>query len=115
MEFPAEVVVHGIKESKGSIDGKAFSSTTFHTEVDLPDNSAGRSLGRVTRPFKYGDASEFDKWANLGTALPIRCKAVFALEAGSRSANGQETTKLTLRSLEPILAGVKPNVPTAKA
>lgn len=102
MEFPAQAVVHAIKESLGNIDGKAFSSTTFHLEVDLPENSAGRSLGRVTRPFKFGDASEFDKWVTAGKALPLKVDVLFSLEAGSRSANGQETTKLTLKAIKPV-------------
>lgn len=79
MQFNAEVIVHGIKESKGTFEGRDFSSTTFHCEVDLKDNGAGRSLGRVTRPFKFGDAAEFDKW--LKVPLPVKAEAVFEMEA----------------------------------
>lgn len=108
MEFPAKAVVHAIKESVGSIDGKPFSSTTFHLEVDLPENGAGRSFGKVTRPFKFGDATEFDKWLKVGPALPQAVDCVFAIEAGSRSASGQETTKLTLKAIKPASAPQAP-------
>lgn len=81
MQFQSDVIVHGIKESAGTFNDKAFSSCTFHCEVDLKENGAGRSIGRVTRPFKCGDASEFDKWAHLGGSMPIKAKAVFEMEA----------------------------------
>jgi hypothetical protein len=96
MRMKSHVVLHGIKESKGEYEGRAFSSTTFHLEVDLGQNNAGRSIGRVTRPFKLGDASEFDKWAHNAAALPLHCEAVFELEAG------KEDAKLKLVELVPI-------------
>lgn len=97
MEFPSEVIVHAVKESAGEYEGRAFSSTTFHCEVDLKENGAGRSIGRVTRPFKLGDAKEFDKWAHLGGSLPIKARAIFEMEA--TKADG---AKLTLKSIAPV-------------
>lgn len=94
MQFNAQVIVHGIKESKGEFEGRAFSSTTFHCEVDLKDNGAGRSLGRVTRPFKLGDAAEFDKWLNV--SLPVKADAVFEMEAAR-----DDKSTLRLVSLAP--------------
>lgn len=96
MRIPMQVVVHGIKESAGTFEGKAFSSTTFHCEVDLKENGAGRSLGRVTRPFKIGDAKEFDKWAHLGASFPITADAVFEMEA-----TREDGTKLSLVEIKP--------------
>jgi hypothetical protein len=101
MEMKSEVIVHAVKESVGSFEGKAFSSTTFHVEVNLPENNAGRSIGNVTRPFKLGDAKEFDKWAHLGKSLPIRAVATFSVEA-ARGADGRETTKLAMVALVPV-------------
>lgn len=97
MRFPTEVIVHGIKESVGTIEGRAFSSTTFHCEVDLKENSAGRSLGRVTRPFKLGDAKEFDKWAHLGHSLPLKARAVFEISAAK-----EDKSELRLIEIVPI-------------
>lgn len=102
MQSQMEVVVHGIKESKGTFEGREFSSTTFHCEVDIKENGAGRSLGRVTRPFKLGDASEFEKWAHLGNSLPIRAMATMEIEAAK-----DEGLKLTLVAIRPVVAEKK--------
>jgi len=98
MEFQSEVIVHAVKESAGEYEGRAFSSCTFHCEVDLKENGAGRSIGRVTRPFKLGDAKEFDKWAHLGGSLPIKAKATFEMEAAR-----EDGAKLTLKSIVPVV------------
>lgn len=102
MRIPMQVVVHGIKESAGTFEGKPFSSTTFHCEVDLKENGAGRSLGRVTRPFKIGDAKEFDKWAHLGATFPIQANAVFEMEA-----TREDGTKLSLVEIAPVARATK--------
>lgn len=96
MRFNSQVIVHGIKESAGTFEGKAFSSTTFHCEVDLKENGAGRSLGRVTRPFKIGDAKEFDKWMHLGGQFPITANAVFEMQASR-----EDGTRLVLVEITP--------------
>lgn len=97
MKFQSEVIVHAVKESFGTIEGRAFSSCTFHCEVDLKENSAGRSIGRVTRPFKLGDAKEFDKWAHLGGSLPIKAIATFEMEASR-----EDGTKMALVEIKPL-------------
>lgn len=103
MKIPMQVIVHGIKESAGTFEGKPFSSTTFHCEVDLKENGAGRSLGRVTRPFKIGDAKEFDKWAHLGGSFPIMANAIFEMEA-----TRDDGTKLVLREIAPAQRATAP-------
>lgn len=101
MRMQNETVIHAIKESVGTFEGKAFSSTTFHIEVDLKDNGAGRSIGCVTRPFRHGDATEFDKWAHLGKSMPIKATAVFEVEAIKESQGGSGV-KLTLVDIKPL-------------
>jgi hypothetical protein len=99
MKFTNEAICTAIKESKGEIEGKAFSSTTFHLNVDLAENGAGRSIGTVTRPFKFGDASEFDKWAHLSKSWPpggIRVVCDFEVVA---AADNKST--LTLLGIKP--------------
>jgi hypothetical protein len=100
MQTKSEVVVHAVKESVGTFEGKAFSSCTFHCEVDLKENGAGRSIGRVTRPFKLGDAKEFDKWAHLGQSLPCKAEATFEMVA-AKEVDGGSGIKLTLLSIVP--------------
>lgn len=100
MQMQSEVLVHGIKESTGTFEGRAFSSTVFHCEVDMKENGAGRAIGHVTRPFKLGDHSEFEKWAHLGATLnagPIRAMATFELEA-----TREEGSKLVLVAIRPV-------------
>ena len=100
MKLNSQVICKAIKESEGEYEGRAFSSTTFHLLVDLPDNNAGRSIGEVTRPFKFGDAAEFDKWAHLKNSWPVAgllCDCVFDVVAGSGN-----DSKLTLLSIKPV-------------
>lgn len=99
MKFQNTVICTGIKESKGEYEGRAFSSTTFHLIVDVAENSSGRSIGAVTRPFKFGDASEFDKWAHLAKSWPatgLPCLAEFEIVAGAGN-----DSKLTLLGIKP--------------
>ena len=101
MKFPATVICTGIKESKGVFEEtkKAFSSTTFHLIVDVAENSAGRSIGTVSRPFKLGDATEFDKWANFKTKWPPSGLSVdVVLEVVAAADN---KTSLTLHEIRP--------------
>lgn len=102
MKMRSTVLCTGIKESKGDFEGKAFSSTTFHLIVDVAENSSGRSLGAVTRPFKFGDASEFEKWAHLEKSWPaigIMVDCVFDVVAAAD--NG---SKLILMEIKPAPA-----------
>lgn len=112
MKFTNTVICTGIKESKGEMEGRAFSSTTFHLIVDVAENSAGRSIGAVTRPFKFGDASEFDKWAHLAKSWPLGglpCLADFEIVAASGN-----DSKLVLLGIKPAPAApTKAATPTA--
>ena len=108
MKFSNTALCTGIKESKGQFEGKDFSSTTFHLIVDVAENGSGRSIGAVTRPFKFGDASEFEKWVNVGKTWPVGglpCACDFEVVAGS-----DNSSKL-------VLLGIKPAAqsPVAKA
>ncbi len=102
MQFKSEVIVHGVKESQGTIEGRAFSSTVFHCEVDLNENSAGRSIGRATRPFKLAGAEEFEKWAHLGNSLPVKAMATFEMAAAA-----QDGTKMVLVDIKPVAQAAK--------
>ena len=100
MKMQSNVICTAIKESKGEYEGRAFSSTTFHLSVDLPDNTSGRSIGAVTRPFKLGDAGEFDKWVHFGKSWSVAglpCVATFDVVAGT-----DNTSKITLVALAPV-------------
>ncbi|MBN9365721.1 MAG: hypothetical protein J0H59_01665 [Comamonadaceae bacterium] len=99
MKLQSQAVLHGIKSSKGEIEGRGYDSTTFHISVDLGANSSGDSIGVVTRPFKCGTSEEFKKWAHLknnwpATGIPVLCE--FDVVAGA-----DQTSKLTLLAIKP--------------
>lgn len=97
MQMQQEVIVHGIKESAGTFEGRAFSSTVFHIEADLKANGSGRSLGKATTPQKCGDASEFEKWAHLEKSVPIKAMATFEMQA-----NGKGDSSIVMTAIRPV-------------
>lgn len=102
MKFQSNAVLHGLKCSKGDIEGRAFDSTTFHLSVDIADNSSGEAIGVVTRPFKLGTSEEFKKWQHLkagwpATGVPVVCE--FDIVAGA-----EQASKLVLLSIRPAAA-----------
>lgn len=99
MKLNSQVVCLGIKESAGTMEGKAFSSTKFHLIVDVAENSAGRSLGSESRPFTFGDATEFKKWEHLSNSWPAQGILVNCTFDVVAAADGK--TKLTLLEIKP--------------
>lgn len=104
MKFLAQPsTLMGIKQSQTSIDGKNYSSTTFYLPADLAQNGAGKALGVVTTPYKFGDATEFEKWAHLEKSWPANGLNVlvdFDVVAG-KDAQGKDTSKLALIGIKP--------------
>ena len=99
MKMQSKAVLHGIKSSKGEIEGRGYDSTIFHLSVDLGQSSNGESIGVVTRPFKCGTSEEFKKWAHLKNSWPVGGVAVdcdFDIVAGA-----DQTAKLTLLTIKP--------------
>ena len=99
MKMKNAAVLHGIKSSKGVIEGRGFDSTTFHLSVDIASSQSGESIGVVTRPFKFGDSTEFQKWAHLKDKWPlggILCDCEFDVVAGA-----DNSVKLTLLGIKP--------------
>lgn len=99
MKMTSKAVLHGLKQSKGDFEGRAFDSTTFHLSVDIAQSSSGESIGVVTRPFKLGTSAEFEKWAHLKNSWPlggVMCDCEFDIVAGA-----DNTTKLTLLAIKP--------------
>lgn len=104
MKMKNTAVLHGIKSSKGEIEGRGFDSTTFHLSVDIASSQSGESIGVVTRPFKFGDSTEFQKWAHFKDKWPlggILCECEFGVVAGA-----DNSVKLTLLGIKPAPAKV---------
>ena len=99
MKLTSQAVLHGIKSSKGEIEGRGYDSTTFHISVDLGATSNGESIGVVTRPFKCGDSTEFQKWAHLKNSWPVGgvlCDCEFDIVAGAD--NSSKVTLLAIKA-----------------
>lgn len=99
MKLNSTVRCCGIKQSDVDIEGKKFSSTKFHLIVDVADNNAGEAIGFETRPFTFGDSSEYKKWQHLKSGWPdvgIMVDVTFDVVAASEG-----KTKLTLLDIKP--------------
>lgn len=102
MKFSNQAILTGIKESSGEFEGRKFSSTTFHLIVDVAQSGSGRSIGQVTRPFKFGEASEFEKWKNWADKWPmggLTCDCQFEVVAGA-----DNKSELKLLGIKPAAA-----------
>lgn len=106
MKLPEmKVICHGIKQSAVEFEGRKFSSTTFYLPAELAESSAGKTLGAITVPYKFGDASEFDKWAHLKNSWPeagLPVTVNFELVSG-KDAQGKDSGKLQLVGIRPTV------------
>lgn len=99
MKMTSQAVLFGIECSKGEFENTKYDSTKFHLSVDMAQKSNGKSLGIVTRPFKFGDSTEFQKWEHLadlmgrGRGVPVECD--FDVVA---SADGVKLTLLAIKT-----------------
>lgn len=100
MKMQSQALLFGIESSKGNFEGTAFDSTKFHLSVDLGQKSTGKTIGVVTRPFKFGDSTEIEKWmhlqAHFAAGKPVLCNCEFDFVAGSGT-----DVKLTLLGIQP--------------
>ncbi|MGW8423340.1 hypothetical protein [Comamonas sp. HJ-2] len=99
MKMQSQALLFGIESSKGTFEGTAFDSTKFHLSVDLGQKSTGETIGLVTRPFKFGDSTEIQKWmhlkAHFAAGKPVLCNCEFDVVAGSGT-----DVKLTLLGIQ---------------
>lgn len=107
MKLPEmKAICHGIKQSAVEFEGKKFSSTTFYLPDELAESAAGKTLGAITVPYKFGDATEFEKWAHLQNSWPesgLSVQVQFELVSG-KDAQGKDTGKLQLVGIRPTSA-----------
>jgi len=102
----SQVICTGITANKGEFKDDAgrqvaFDGTTFHLIVDIAEGGTKQVIGSVSRPFKFGDSKEIEKWQTIGKAWPaggLLCDVEFGMAASG------EGTKLTLKSIRPAPA-----------
>lgn len=98
MRFQAEVIVEGIKRSKGSMEGVNYDSTKFYIKTDLDDRT-GNAKGSATTEYGMGTSEEYLNYEKL--PFPFKAMGEF------NQVTTGKVTKLVLESLKPI-AAVKP-------
>ena len=99
MKMNSTVRCTGIKQSAVTMEGKSYSSTKFFILADVADNSAGDGCGMESRPFTFGDSTEWKKWEHMKAGWPdvgIMVDCTFDVVA---AADGK--TKLTLLDIKP--------------
>lgn len=103
MKMQSQNLLFGIESSKGDFEGTVYDSTKFHLSVDLGKKGNGKTIGVVTRPFKFGDSTEINKWEHLSALFaagkPVLCNCEFDVVAGSGN-----DVKLTLLGIQPVPA-----------
>ena len=110
MKMQSTSTLFGIKASEGEMEGTKYSSTTFYLPADFASTTNTKAMGAVTVPYKFGDASEFQKWAHLeksfpASGIPVNCE--FDVIVG-KDAQGKDSAKL-------VLVGIKPTPTTRVA
>lgn len=76
MRFPQQVIVTGIKQFKGEVDGKSYDSFKVFLQIPL-DESKGTAKGYGVDEFNAGQSEEFDKWKHL--PFPVQADAVMEM------------------------------------
>lgn len=95
MRFTSKCVVHGIKRSKGEMEGVKYDSTKFYIETDLDDRT-GNAKGCATTEYSMGTSEEFERYSHL--PYPFTGEGTF-----SQVTTGK-VTKIILEALKPLSA-----------
>jgi len=106
MKMQSTSTLFGIKAAKGEVDGNKYSFTTFYLPAEFGQTGEQKAIGTVTVPYRFGDASEFDKWAHLAHSfpvggIPVLCE--FDVIVG-KDAQGKDAPKITLIGIKPAAA-----------
>jgi hypothetical protein len=96
MLMKSEVVVTGMKASKGQMDGgQAYDSTKVFVETSL-DESKGTAKGTASADYTLGTSDEYTRFKHL--VFPFKAMAEFELITTGK------VQRMMLRSLVPVPA-----------
>lgn len=93
MRFTSEVIVYGLKASKGDMEGVVYDSCKAYVLTPF-DESKGTARGAATAEYTIGKSDEFDKYSKID--LPFKAKADMEI-----TTNGK-TMKTIVHSLLPM-------------
>lgn len=95
MKFTSQVVVTGMKASKGTMEsGQSFDSTKVFLETPL-DDSRGTAKGFATADYNLGLSDEYEKYKHL--SFPFTAEASFEIVTSGKV---QKTQLVALKPLE---------------
>lgn len=95
MRFQSEVIVRGMKRSKGEMEGVKYDSTKFYIDNDLDDRT-GNAWGSATSEYAMGTSEEASKYSHIG--FPFKAVGTF-----SQVTTGK-VMKIVLEELKPVSA-----------
>ena len=108
MKMNSSIRCQGVKPTNVTVEGKTYNNTKFYLVVDLAPTQDGEGFGTETRPFTFGDCTEYKKWEHLSKSIPdggIPCDAVFDVITASEG-----KTKLVLLDIKPAKLASSPKV-----
>lgn len=101
MQFTSQLIVTGVKRSKGEFEGTNYDSTKVYAAVSL-DSTKGDAVGSAGAEYAWGNSENYLKLSSL--KFPFEATAVFEIVTNGRT---QKTILLDVRPLsQPIPAKV---------
>lgn len=73
MKFQAQIIVTGMKPSKGDFEGRIYDSTKVYVQAELDEATGGK--GFATQEYSLGTSAEFGKYSHL--PFPVEGLATF--------------------------------------
>lgn len=95
MRMQSEIVVTGMKASKGDYEGTAYDSTKVYALVEM-DTKGDKAMGQATAVFSFGTSDVFEKFRHLKGSMPFKATADFDIVT-----NGREVKQI-LVDLKPV-------------
>lgn len=84
MKFTAQLLITGMKRSKGTLEnGNPYDSTKVYGMTDLDDRK-GNGMGAATVEYSFGTSEEYDKFRHLANSFPVLCNAEIEIVTNGR-------------------------------
>lgn len=84
MKMQAEIIVVGMKASKGQLDnGQKFDSTKVFCLTDLDSRGDKKAKGQAVAEYNIGDSAEFDKYEH--NTFPFKAVATMEIITNGKS------------------------------
>ena len=95
MKFDVEVMVVGLKPSKGDMDGRAYDSTKVYTLTSL-DTSRGEAFGSAGSEYSWGTSENYYKFPKPHDNKPFLAIASLEIVTSGKA------SKTIMHDLKPV-------------